>query len=187
MRNRLFQGAGRVFASIRVRRDARVRIMGRPDGGSIAVSRLAATLRPGTTGGVTVAYRVGVPLPEGTVPLLTRVDDGPWAVVDHFRTEGTAAKALMDLVLPPPSFSFNWRSVAATAAVVAIALVLLPTPSPRQESGALAAAGRQLSPLQAAVLGPVAMPDPHIQAPQLAQPGDAPLEMELGDLLSCDE
>lgn len=171
-----------VLAAFAARRNARMRLLARPDGGSVALSRLSATVRPGTSGGVTVDYRVGAVEAAG-VPLLMRSGDGAWAVVAHFSTEGRAAKALCDLVLPPPSFRFSWRAAAASAAVVAAVLILTPAPSPPVVSSASAggAAARQLN-----LAVPPSMPAPSITAPPLAQPGDEPLEVSLEEFMSCD-
>lgn len=176
-----------MFAYWRKRQNAKVRLLARPDGGSVTLTRLAATLRPGTAGGVSVEYRVGEPTAEG-IPLLMRSSEEEWRDVAIFQTEGRAAKALCDLVLPPPSFSFNWRAVAATAVVVAAALILTPAPSPPETSSSQAssASARQLSLIAPAVASDVAMPRPSIHAPPLAQPGDEGIELTLEEFMACD-
>lgn len=176
-------GARRAIAGLRKHRDSRVRVLARADGGSIAISRIGATLRPGTAGGVSVEYRVGVAEAAG-IPLLTRsAGEEAWSVVAHFPTEGRAAKALCDLVLPPPSFRLNWRAAAATAAVVAAVVLLTPAPSPPVLSSAHAggAPARQLN-----LSAPLEMPTPAIQAPPLANPSDEGLVVDMEELLSCD-
>ncbi|XAI97058.1 hypothetical protein [Dolichospermum phage Dfl-JY45] len=180
---RIVLGARRVISGLRDRRNARVRLLARSDGGSVALSRLAATLRPGTAGGVSVEYRVGDAESAG-IPLLTRSAGAEeWSVVTHFPTEGRAAKALCDLVLPPPAFRLNWRAAAATAAVVAAVLLLTPAPTPPVLSTAQAggAAARPLN-----LSAPLDMPRPSIQAPPLASPGDEGLVVDMEELLSCD-
>lgn len=183
----------RAVKALWLRRRETSALYARQDGGSVSVSRGGATLRPGTSGGAVVEYRVGDAGERG-VPLLVRhvgssgSDDPTWQVVQFFATAGRASRAMRALVLPPPSFRFSWRAAVVSAVVVAISLSAVPQLSPQlRESIEAGGVARQLSPVSPAVARPLVMPQPNIQAPPLAAPDDQGMSIDLEEFMACAE